>query len=241
MEYGAQDVDSTYEVFLKQVQLLSTEEQAKFKLFRMHCNDLLVLQEMEYNGLQYDTQKSRDRSAELGKQLAQIEDKLYQYCDNLPINWDSRDHVSAFLYGGKITEEKRLPIGVYKTGAKVGQPRYKIVVQEYELQRLVTPLKGSELKKEGYFGTDEATLLSLKPNATVKKLITWLLERSKLMKLRSTYLDGLPTLIETMDWQDNMLYPNYNQCMAQTGRLSSTKPNAQNLNKEAKKFCTTRY
>jgi DNA polymerase I-like protein with 3'-5' exonuclease and polymerase domains len=240
VEYGEQDVESTYQVFLKQVQLFSNEQQSKFKLFRMHCNDLLVLQEMEYNGIQYDSAKSLARSEELGKQLAHIEDKLAQMCD-IPINWDSRDHVSVFLYGGTITEETRLPIGVFKTGAKIGQTRYKVVEREYSLPRLVQPVKGSELKKEGYFGTDEQTLLSLKPNATIKKVIKWLLERSKIKKLQSTYLEGLPNLIETMDWSKDMLYPNYNQCMAQTGRLSSTKPNAQNLPKEAKSFCTTRF
>ena len=103
------------------------------------------------------------------------------------------------------------------------------------------PLKGSELKKEGYFATDEPTLLSLKPNATTKKLIAWLLDRSKLMKLKSTYLEGLPKTIAEMGWTPSMLYSNLNQCVATTGRLSSTKPNQQNFPKEAKRFCVTRY
>jgi DNA polymerase I-like protein with 3'-5' exonuclease and polymerase domains len=32
-----------------------------------------------------------------------------------------------------------------------------------------------------------------------------------------------------MDWNASMLYPNYNQCVTQTGRLSSSRPNGQNL------------
>lgn len=240
-EYGAGDVQSTYEVFLKQVELFRTTEASKFKLFRLHCNDLLVLQEMEYNGIVYDTEASLAQAESLTKQVAHLESKIHGFTDGVPLNLSSRDHISVLLYGGVIKEDTRLPIGVYKTGAKVGQTRYKIVEKEYTLPRLVQPLKGSEMQKEGYFSTDETTLLSLKPNAVTKKLIGWLLERSKLMKLKSTYLEGLPKIIAETGWSHNMLHSNLNQCQAGTGRLSSTKPNQQNLNPAAKKHCVTRF
>ena len=240
-EYGAGDVNSTYEVFLKQVELFEQKYATMFKLFRLQCNDLLVLQEMEHSGIVYDVQASLDESARLDKQLSHLEEKIYAYIGGVPLCLNSRDHISALLYGGTITEDTRVPIGVYKTGAKTGQTRFKIVEKAYELPRLVQPLKGSELKKEGYFGTDESTLLSLKPTASIKKLLTWLLERSKIMKLKATYLEGLPKLIEEQGWKNGILYPNYNQCMAQTGRLSSTRPNSQNLAPVAKSFCITRF
>ena len=240
-EYGAQDVNVTYQIFLKQLELFKTRYQSMFKLFRIHCNDLLVLQEMEQNGIVYDEQASLKQAESLTKQINILDGKLYAFSNNAPINFDSRDHVSCLLYGGTITEETRVPIGVYKTGVKTGQPRYKIINKEYELQRLVQPLKGSELKKEGYFSTEESTLKSLKPTAVAKKVISWLLERVKLVKLRSTYLEGLPKTINEMGWQPNMLHSNLNQCVATTGRLSSTKPNQQNLPKEAKRFCVSRY
>jgi len=240
-EYGAQDVNVTWDVFQKQVQLFSNEEQSAFKLFRLQCNDLIVLQEMEHNGIVYDTEGSLKSSDELEGQVKELERKLYEFTGGTPINFDSRDHVSVLLYGGTITEDCRVPIGVYKTGAKVGQPRYKIVTKDYQLPRLVEPIKGSELKKEGYYSTDESTLLSVKANKTAKKLIEWLLSRSKIMKLKSTYLLGLPKTIDDMGWKYGMLHSNLNQCVASTGRLSSTKPNQQNLPKEAKRFCVSRY
>lgn len=240
-EYGAGDVESTMQVFEKQVERFKTTQQHQFKLFRVHCNDLLVLQEMEYNGIKYDVDKSLEQADTLVKQVNHLEEKLYAFTGGVPINFDSRDHVSVLLYGGKIVEETRVPIGVYKTGAKVGQPRYSIVPKEYKLEPIVVPLKGSELKKAGYYSTEESTLLSLKPNATAKKVITWLLERSKLMKLKSTYLEGLPKVINTYEWEDNLLHSNLNNCLAVTGRLSSSKPNQQNLPKEAKRHCITRY
>ena len=89
--------------------------------------------------------------------------------------------------------------------------------------------------------TDEDTLLSVKTDKIGRFIVAKVLERSKLCKLRSTYLDGLPKTIKEMDWDNNTLYSNLNQCTAITGRLSSTKPNQQNLPGEAKMFCVSRY
>jgi len=240
-EYGAYDVEGTYSVFCKQVERFQTDKEHQFRLFRLHCNDLLVLQEMEFNGIVYDEAGSLGRSQELQKQVDHVEGKLNAYFDNTPINFGSGDQISAILYGGTISQDVRVPIGVYKSGAKTGQPRCKIVTNEYKFPRLVEPLKNSQLKKEGVFSTDEPTLLSLKPTKDIKRVIDWLLERSKMLKLRSTYLEGLPNTIMKMGWNKNMLHSNLNQCVATTGRLSSTKPNSQNLPKEAKEFCVSRY
>ena len=240
-EYGAQDVEVTYAIMQKQLELFSTTEQSKFKLFRLHCNDLLVLEEMEYNGIVYDEQGSLAQSDSYTKTLENLEGKIYEFVDSVPINLNSRDHISVLLYGGTITVDERLPIGNFKTGAKAGQVKYKLFKKEFILPRLVEPSKGSELKKEGYYSTDEDSLMSCKPNAAGKKLIAWLLERSKINKLKSTYLEGLPKTIAAMGWKPNMLYSNLNQCVAVTGRITSTKPNQQNFPKECKKFCVSRY
>lgn len=240
-EYGAQDCNVTYEIFLKQLELFKTTHEHMFRLFRVHCNDLLVLQEMEFNGICYDTEGSLAQSAELSSSITKIEANLHEFTENIPINWDSNDDVSVFLYGGTIKTETRVPIGVYKSGAKLGQVRNKVVHNEYKVQRKVEPLKNSELKKEGYFSTDEATLRSLQTNKVTKFIINKLLDRSKLVKLKSTYLEGLPKTITKFGWPNNMLYSVLNQCLAITGRLSSSKPNQQNLPKEAKKYCISRY
>ena len=52
---------------------------------------------------------------------------------------------------------------------------------------------------------------------------------------------ALPNVINKHNWLPNMLHSNLNQCVAATGRLSSTKPNQQNLPKEAKLYCISRY
>jgi len=57
-------------------------------------------------------------------------------------------------------------------------------------------------------------------------MVPLLLEYRQLSKLKSTYLDSLPTLI---DPRDGRVHTSYNQCGAATGRISSSDPNLQNI------------
>jgi DNA polymerase I-like protein with 3'-5' exonuclease and polymerase domains len=56
-----------------------------------------------------------------------------------------------------------------------------------------------------------------------------LIELSKLEKRNGTYYKGLVKLRQEMHWPKNKLHGQYNQCVAKTGRLSSSKPNQQNF------------
>jgi DNA polymerase-1 len=70
--------------------------------------------------------------------------------------------------------------------------------------------------------TDASVLEELKPHHEVVGLI---LEHRQLAKLKSTYADALPGLVDT----DGRLHTTYSQAVAATGRLSSTDPNLQNI------------
>ncbi len=56
-------------------------------------------------------------------------------------------------------------------------------------------------------------------------VIPMLLQYRQIAKLKSTYLDGMIPLVA----EDGRLHTNYNQAVTQTGRLSSSEPNLQNL------------
>ena len=49
-EYCRMDVDLTYFIYLKQMEIFCTKP-LLFKLFKLACQDLLILHEMEWNGL----------------------------------------------------------------------------------------------------------------------------------------------------------------------------------------------
>ena len=240
-DYAVQDRESTYALYQAQCQDFDGEHAGKFQLFRVQCNDLIVLQEIEFNGILYMIDESLQAAEELTKKVEEIDRQLQAFCQVPCISFGSPQQVSKLLYGGTIVEEIRVPIGVFKTGAKEGQTRYKIMTKDHVLPRLFEPIAGTEMKAEGIYSTDEDTLKKLKTSKFTKKIITLLQERVKLEKLNSTYLLGLPKVIKNYDCEDNIIHSNLNQCVVVSGRLSSTKPNMQNLPPEAQKFCVSRY
>jgi DNA polymerase I-like protein with 3'-5' exonuclease and polymerase domains len=242
-DYLAQDLVLTQQVFEDQQEVF--QNNGKRTLFKLQCADLLVLQEMEWNGVKFDTVSARARALEIQNEIEGIHKSLSQLVGDIPINLGSNDHLSYLLFGGTLSIDFRIPIGVYKSGAKVGQTRYKIVQKNYELPRLTEPIEGTEAKKpEGsqpVWKTNEDILRSLKLNKKAKFIVDLVLKYSKLEKLRGTYLEGWSNLIDKMNWEKDTIHGNLNQCVAITGRLSSTKPNQQNADKETKTYCVSRY
>jgi len=241
-EYLQGDLDLTYQVYLKQVEEVKAGGLPLQRLISLHNQDLLVLQEMEYNGLLYNATKSEELANELDAQIVELDNELYQYhnCDSF--NPNSGDHLSCLLYGGSIKLSRKVPAGFYKTGARRGEVKEKWEDYQVELPRLFTPPKGSELAKEGYFSTDEATLKSLKSrNQHSLKAIQTLLKRSELEKRVSTYYRGLLKLAAELNWKENKIHGQLNQCVARTGRLSSSKPNLQNFDGGIKGLFYSRF
>lgn len=77
--------------------------------------------------------------------------------------------------------------------------------------------------KTGQYATGEDVLDKLKHDHAI---IPMILDYRQLRKLKSTYVDPLPTL---MDPVDGRVHTNYMQTVAATGRLSSNNPNLQNI------------
>ena len=236
-EYLKQDVELTYSVFIEQHDMI----QGKERLISLHNQDLLVLQDMEYNGLQYEYDRSLILGNELDEQISKLNKKLHDYHTYDSFNPNSGEHLSAFLYGGNIKERFQQPIGHYKTGTRTGEVKYKWEERLVEFPRRFIPLEGSELKKEGFYSTNDDTLKRLQGSEESMKILNILLTRATLEKRRSTYYIGVPALVDTMGWTNNLIHGQLNQCVAKTGRLSSSKPNLQNFDGEIKSLFTTRY
>lgn len=77
--------------------------------------------------------------------------------------------------------------------------------------------------KTGQYKTGEDVLLALAHKSDIVKDI---LDFRQFQKLKSTYVDALPTLINP---NTGLIHTSYNQAVAATGRLSSTNPNLQNI------------
>ena len=123
----------------------------------------------------------------------------------------------------------------------MGEVKYKWIDKEFTLDRLFDPLDGTELKRPGQYKTNDDTLQRLQGDENAMQVLKILLTRATLEKRRGTYYIGVPTLSDTMGWTNNLLHGQLNQCVAKTGRLSSSKPNLQNFDSEIKSLFTTRY
>ena len=77
--------------------------------------------------------------------------------------------------------------------------------------------------KTGQYSTSEDTLSKI---ASKHEIIPKVLEYRSLKKLKSTYVDSLPDLVNK---NTNRIHTNYMQAVAATGRLSSNNPNLQNI------------
>lgn len=77
--------------------------------------------------------------------------------------------------------------------------------------------------KTGQYKTSEDVL---QKHINDHEIIPLILDYRSLRKLKSTYVDSLPALI---DEEDKRIHTHYMQTIAATGRLSSTNPNLQNI------------
>lgn len=97
----------------------------------------------------------------------------------------------------------------------VGSPKQMGVVL---FEKLKLPV--GKKTKTGY-STDEEVLQGL-DHPIAKLILQW----RELSKLKSTYVDALPEMI---DPKDGRVHTSFNQALTTTGRLSSTQPNLQNI------------
>ena len=239
-EYLAQDLSITEQVYLRQREELETWTPEKKMLLSLMFQDLLVLEEMEWNGFKYDIKESLEESKKISEHIAELEKRLFELSGGIPINWNSGDHVSSLLYGGTVAEKFRETfIFTYKDGRQKEKERWAI--REHTLPRLVEPLPKTNLKKDGYWSTDVDILRKLKAKGKAREIISILIERSKLEKLDTTYYQGFPKLYESMMWDNEVFHGQLNQCVVVTGRLSCTKPNQQNLPPKARDLIVSRY
>lgn len=89
-------------------------------------------------------------------------------------------------------------------------------------EKLGLPVDGVKKTSMGNYSTDEKTLSKL---VNAHPIISKILEYRACTKLKSTYVDKLPQLIDA----DDRVHTTFSQAFTETGRLSSSDPNLQNI------------
>ena len=184
-EYAAEDADITLQLYEKLSPML--KENGVEKLFYDIEMPLVpVLSRMEANGVKIDTENLKQISDEFGRQIQQVEEKIYEAA-GMPFNIASPKQLGEVLF-----EKLRIDEKAKKT-------------------------------KTGQYATGEDVLQKLSHKHPVIQMI---LDYRSFTKLKSTYLDALPALVNP---KDGLIHTSYNQAVTATGRLSSNNPNLQNI------------
>jgi DNA polymerase I-like protein with 3'-5' exonuclease and polymerase domains len=251
-EYLCGDLERTEQIQKLQQEKFETTHAGLYPLFKLHCQDLMVVAEMEWNGIKFNTERALEEAHMIEDKIAEIRKTISELVGGVPCALTSSYDLSAMFYGGVLLVDYKVPVGVFKSGQKVGQVKEKTMWNSYELPRLVEPIEGTEIfqgfskkeqeyvqkgilkKRREWWSTDADTLNKLKTTGKATKL-------KKLVLEHNNYLVGWSKLIEKMNWEKDTLHPNLNQCATVTGRLSSSNPNGQNADKKTKFYCESRY
>jgi DNA polymerase-1 len=144
--------------------------------------------------------------------LARMEDQGVKVdCDLLK---KMSDHAEGEIE--KLTKE------IYETAGEefnINSPRQLSVIL---FEKLNLPVV-KKTRKAGHYSTGVEVLAKLADSYEIPRLI---LNYRELAKLKNTYLDALPKLVNP---RTERIHTSYNQMVAATGRLSSSNPNLQNI------------
>ncbi|MDR0970047.1 MAG: DNA polymerase I [Lentimicrobiaceae bacterium] len=119
-------------------------------------------------------------------------------------------------------EIQAIETAIYKDAGtifNIGSPKQ---LGEILFERLGIKI-GAKKTKTGQYATGEDVLMKM---VHVHPIIQQVLDYRSLTKLKSTYVDALPLLLNK---RDGLIHTSYNQAVASTGRLSSNNPNLQNI------------
>lgn len=241
-EYLTVDLERTYEVFLRQYDEVLKRDKPFQNLVSLCNQDLLALCDMEENGMLYNEERSFELGYQAQERIDEIDKQIKDLLDFPHFKASSSEHKSASLYGGVARYDGK---EVRQRVLKSGEVKCREVncTLEQQLPKLIEPLENTQAAKEGYWSVAEPVLSTLikKSNGTAKQLIVLYLERAKLAKFVDTYAWGLPKMIKEYKWKDSIIHGRYNQVVTGTGRLSSSKPNKQNLDGKIQECFITRF
>ena len=256
-DYCGMDVYTTFRLVNKLRAELDKADEANFPDKSLHRLLLEVeqplepvLAEMEYQGVRIDLGHLKELSNKLEPELAAIEQEIY---NAIPLE-DFKAYLAEKIERieptlGTVPQKvyEAVPSAILKPYLKKILPKNNLNLAEIkqkvdntvpsELLKLNSPSQLSELlfdilklntKKSrktatGFYSTDASFLENLQGDHLVVDAI---LKYRTQQKLYSTYVDAIPKRVRP---DTQRLHTDFNQTVTDTGRLSSSNPNLQNI------------
>jgi DNA polymerase I-like protein with 3'-5' exonuclease and polymerase domains len=231
VEYLEGDVRNTEIVY--KAQHKAAERLGMLPLLESQMEALLATTLMEYNGMKFDVELANKAIVGLEKKQKEVVDLVLGVMqDESPVHesfqWNplSNQQLSAYLFGGDVKYVIDMPVlddegnvTRYKGGQRKGEIKKRKEEQVYTLSAKTRSKK--KLGANGYYPVGDDALKEL-PSSPLLRGIAELRDLSKQIK---TYFKGYSKLV----WTDGCIHGSLNHTQTETGRLSSSKPNLQNI------------
>ncbi len=236
-EYGIEDGRTP--MLIMQKQYKQAKALGMLPIIELFNEYLLSLCMIEQNGIDVDL-----KQLEINEKIIHLEELEYlekaeslvqEYWNDerLPkLNINSNDHKSLLLFGGSITNKvKKVPVGtgeIIKTGPNKGEEKTKLTVVPVIIKGFqLNPVLSIESAKQGFYATGEPIIEKIYKNSKNDQAK----EFCKYMRLAATSRRMLNTYIKAFKDRsvNGKLYINLNNTETITSRLSSSKPNMQNI------------
>lgn len=242
--YGLQDVITTEQIYLKQIQKVKSASLEA--IVKDYLNHAVATIEMEFNGLCVDTEELNKKTKlqeEIVNNLTLLfKEKIKDYWPaEIEFNMNSSQHMSYLLFGGEIKVPADLPVYdalgqvvKYKGGKKAGQIKTKKgdVLKKIGGLRLDKELT-APAKKLGVYLTGDSVLQNYK-DPIVEQILQY---RSEHKKYTTYYLNYQ----ECRNPYTGCVHPHINVSGTATGRLSMNSPSCQNLDPATFSVFTSRF
>jgi len=233
-EYLIHDVNTTRTIARLQAKAMSKE---MLDLCFIKGDDILCTTLMESVGMNFNLDMCGNISDDVRQEVVKAQDKLYWLVRSVSgyehFQPTKLREVQTVLYGGTFKWDEQEEAGVFKTGLKKGQKKYKKVVREKTFDGILSPVTMAKAKEKFDTSVDDKALQWICDNEDPRNIDVGIF-LAELMTFReyhkdvSTYYDGYSRLT----WDDGKIRPSFQHCSTRTGRLSCTKPNLQNVSKE---------
>jgi DNA polymerase I-like protein with 3'-5' exonuclease and polymerase domains len=251
-DYAIGDVENTEMIFLSQIEI--ADQQNQIDLIQTMMESRMATIEMEYNGFAFDKAAAIDEAALIEAGLGGVQRAIQANADKLLVTHvsspvvleaTSGPQLSKLIFGGShkykvkenMLDENGDPV-LYKSGKKKGEPRTKIVTKEVGLPTLLDPdwISKTTALKNGWKLDD----------AVVEEIIAYLsstrsptdmthdtiLEIAKLLKEARMLQKDLTAFYRPyvdLTWDDGRIHANFSHTATDTGRLSCSNPNIQQV------------
>ena len=237
--YLQSDVRVTKQIFDKQYAWLSQQPEQTQKYYLEMLNGVGVTSQMTHVGFEFDTGGATKQSKKTHLVAMQKEEYLIKrYKDIYPgeFNPNSAAQIETLLWGGEVNvpiveevlNEEGNPVR-YKSGDKKGQIKTRKGIRKQRVEPMVKPETIKLFENRGWEKKAGAKTLEYiqkyEEDSPAEDLCFEIEILRQVSKSISTYYR--PYISFAVDYT---LHPSYNHCVTQTGRLSSSKPNMQNIN-----------